>query len=326
MDFRQLCDTLSVGDPAPVPPQPREESQIISGWKGAIEEPLVSVVCPTFNHAAFIRDAIHGFLMQETSFPFRVILYDDASTDGTADIVREYADRYPLIIKAVLQAENHYSKGVRHGRFTAPLIKGRYRAHCEGDDYWLDASKLQIQVERMEQDPGLVLCYHDFIEFESGCVTRVNCVPKSRHRRMRGRELERGKYVPVRCALMRNVRLERVPEQAKVVNGDDFLLSRLGGYGDALYLPQIAPAFYRLHPGGVWSKIGREHKQIQHVVSAFWIMQYYSRTGRPDLAAHYSGIALERLVKSVSRLSLTSALRALNAMAGRWIKTAPRRR
>ena len=79
--------------------------------------PLVSITCITYNHVNFIRDAIEGFLMQETTFPVEILIHDDASNDGTAEIVREYDARYPQLIKAIYQTENQYSRGKKSRDF-----------------------------------------------------------------------------------------------------------------------------------------------------------------------------------------------------------------
>ena len=77
------------------------------------ETQLVSIVCDTYNHVNYIRQCLDGFLMQETNFPIEILVHDDASTDGTADIVKEYESRYPNLIKPIYQTENQYSKGVK---------------------------------------------------------------------------------------------------------------------------------------------------------------------------------------------------------------------
>lgn len=121
----------------------------------------ISVVCLTYNHKNFIRRALEGFVNQETDFPFEVIVHDDASTDGTADIVREYAEKYPDIIKPIYQPENIYSKGINaRTDVIAPIIKGEYVALCEGDDYWTDNNKLQIQYDYVKAHPECAMCVH----------------------------------------------------------------------------------------------------------------------------------------------------------------------
>lgn len=120
---------------------------------------LVTIQCTAFNHEPYIRQCLEGFVMQKTSFRFEAIVHDDASTDGTAAIIREYAERYPEIIKPIIQTENQYSK---HDGAIAHIMNtythGKYIALCEGDDYWTDPLKLQKQVDFLELNPdyGLI--------------------------------------------------------------------------------------------------------------------------------------------------------------------------
>lgn len=123
---------------------------------------MVSVKCMTYNHGKFIRQALEGIVTQKTNFKFEVIVHDDASTDGTAEIVKEYAEKYPDLIKATLQKENQYSKRINISMtYMYPAMKGKYVAVCEGDDYWTDTNKLQKQVDYMEAHPKCTLCIHN---------------------------------------------------------------------------------------------------------------------------------------------------------------------
>lgn len=125
-------------------------------------KPLVSVICITYNHEKYIRQTLEGFIMQRTTFPFEIIVHDDASTDSTADIIREYVAKYPELIVPVYQNQNQYSKGIWVTRtFCLPLVKGKYIAFCEGDDYWTDPRKLEIQFDFMEQNPDYSMCCHN---------------------------------------------------------------------------------------------------------------------------------------------------------------------
>lgn len=128
------------------------------------EKPLVSVICMAYNHESQIKMALDGFVMQETDFPFEVIVHDDASTDGTADAILEYQERYPGIIKPIFQKENQYSQGVSiSSRFIYPKVRGKYVALCEGDDCWIDPQKLQRQFDYMEVHPECSMCTHNTI-------------------------------------------------------------------------------------------------------------------------------------------------------------------
>ena len=125
------------------------------------EKPIVSICCITFNHARYIRACLDGFIMQKTNFSFEVLINDDCSTDGTIDILKEYSERYPNIIKPIFHDENQYSKGIRRilATFVYPKVKGKYVALCEGDDYWTDPLKLQKEVDFLESNPDYGLVY-----------------------------------------------------------------------------------------------------------------------------------------------------------------------
>ena len=126
------------------------------------ERPIVTIRCITYNQEKYIRQCLDGFIMQKTNFKFEAIVHDDASTDSTANIIREYAQRYPNIIKPILETENQYSKGTLHNVLD-PLMTGKYIAICEGDDYWTDQYKLQKQVDFLESNPSYFMCFHQSI-------------------------------------------------------------------------------------------------------------------------------------------------------------------
>lgn len=124
-------------------------------------EILVSIYCLTYNHEKYIRQALEGFVNQITKFKYEIIVHDDASTDGTARIIAEYAKKYPDIIKPIFQTDNQYSlkKPIVAG-YIADIAVGKYIAACEGDDYWTDPHKLQKQVDVLEAHPECNFCVH----------------------------------------------------------------------------------------------------------------------------------------------------------------------
>jgi glycosyltransferase involved in cell wall biosynthesis len=136
-------------------------------WDIRKDEPVVSVCVQTYQHANYIRDCLDGILMQATDFPFELLLHDDASTDGTVEICREYAEKYPEIIKPIFQKENKYSEGIcPFTEYQIPRARGRYIAFCEGDDYWTDTQKLQKQVEILDANKDASACVHDFMYYD----------------------------------------------------------------------------------------------------------------------------------------------------------------
>ena len=134
------------------------------------DEIMVSVCCLAYNHEQYIRDALDGFVSQKVDFKYEVFVHDDASTDRTPEIIREYAEKYPDIIKPIFQTENQYSKGVAISRdIIYPRTSGKYIALCEGDDYWCDEHKLQRQVDFLEAHEDYSACVHNTEELD--CIS-----------------------------------------------------------------------------------------------------------------------------------------------------------
>lgn len=132
----------------------------------------VTIRCLAYNHELYIRQCLDGFLMQKTNFRFEAIVHDDASTDGTAAIIREYAKKYPDIIKPIFETENQYSK--RDGsirRIMNEHTYGKYVAYCEGDDYWIDPLKLQKQVDFLEENPSFSAVFGNRLIFNEKSST-----------------------------------------------------------------------------------------------------------------------------------------------------------
>ena len=132
---------------------------------------MVTIRCATYNHESYIRQCLDGFVMQKTNFRYIAIIHDDASTDKTSDIVREYAEKYPDIILPIIQKENQYSRGrgYKVREMLDKLVTSKYTAMCEGDDFWTDENKLQKQFDWMESHPEYSACFHQaLIHYEDG--------------------------------------------------------------------------------------------------------------------------------------------------------------
>ena len=136
---------------------------------------LVSVCSITYNQAPYIRQCIDGILMQKTNFKYEVIIHDDCSTDGTTEIIREYAEKYPDLIVPIFQSVNQYQNGNRSimATFVYPKARGKYIAICEGDDYWTDPLKLQKQVDFLEEHPDYGMCYTKTYKLYNNKITGV---------------------------------------------------------------------------------------------------------------------------------------------------------
>jgi len=172
-----------------------------------INKITVSICCITYNHENYIADAIESFLMQKTNFPIEILIHDDASTDNTAKIIRNYEKKHPEIIKPIYQKENQYSKGVRSiNKFNFSRAQGKYIALCEGDDYWTDPLKLQKQVDFLEANPEYSLVHTDIDKL----YDKTNKIIKSYYKRNgvihkdnpTVCDIIEGKYVITTCSVM----------------------------------------------------------------------------------------------------------------------------
>lgn len=146
------------------------------------EKIMVSVICNTYNHEKYIGDALQGIIMQKTNFKFEILIHDDASTDKTADIIREYEKNYPDIIKPIYQTENQFSQNIPIGKtYQNPRAQGKYLAYCEGDDYWTDDKKLQKQFDFMENNINCSMICHNSkkINHETGKSIVENVITKT---------------------------------------------------------------------------------------------------------------------------------------------------
>lgn len=226
--------------------------------------PLVSICCITYNHAQYIRQCLDGFLMQKTDFPVEILIHDDASTDGTQDIIREYEQKYPELIKPIYQAENQYSKGVKISlTYNWPRAKGKYIATCEGDDYWTDPYKLQKQVDFLESHPDYVMCSHRFNQY----IEDKNLLEEDQDKEFKGadydlKNLIGGKWLTQTLTVMfRRSALDLQRFDSYGMSMDIILLYELLRNGKGYCLPDIM-AVYRYHRGGTWSEVsmGRQRK------------------------------------------------------------------
>lgn len=287
----------------------RTEQEIMENWSRA-QTPLVSIWCITYNHKDYISTAIDGFLMQETNCPIEIWIHDDASTDGTREIIEHYQSRYPRIIKTILQTQNQYSIGRKPSSFLYGKINAKYIAFCEGDDYWTDPTKIQKQVNFLEAHPEYVISGHDAsIIDQNGKVIKRSRMTDDARKDHDACDVAMGKARVLTLTWMyRNVVDEFAPERNIGLNGDSFLLSILGGYGKSHYHHDIQPAAYRQHSGGVYSSLNKE-KQIQEsAITRACMSRYYERIGDPYLSKFFYSKSMSYAIKGLPVSALAGEL------------------
>lgn len=241
-------------------PLPRED-QIMATWKGPSNQPLVSVLCHTFNHHLYLEDALRGFLIQRTTFPFEIILHDDASTDGTDNIIRSYVKDYPKIIKPVLQLENQYSKGTKPSLLSFPYAKGQYLALCEGDDFWINPKKLQKQIDLAKKNSNILLFFHSAISYKDDEPQKIiNDYGK--------KSKIFSTSIPIRCGggamptaslMIHRSIFENLPKWFDKAPVGDYYLQAMASINGAYYFPE-PHSLYRRQTSHSVSKRNRERR------------------------------------------------------------------
>ena len=226
--------------------------------------PLVSICCTTYNHVNYIRQCLDGFVMQKTNFPIEILIHDDASTDGTQDIIRGYEAKYPNIIKPIYQKENQYSKGVKVSLvYNYSRAKGKYIALCEGDDYWTDPYKLQKQVDFLESHPDYVMCSHRFDQYYED----RHRLEKEKDDTFQGADYDLqnligGKWLTQTLTVMyRRSALDLKQYERYGMSMDIILFYELLKHGKGYCFPE-AMGVYRYHNGGVWSEVSQNQRRL----------------------------------------------------------------
>lgn len=264
--------------------------------------PLAFVECMTFNHANYIEDAMHGFVMQQTSFPYVAVVADDASTDGEPEVIKRFLEKEFDMVSAVQDETEDYVRVVakhksnvnltfvvvflkyNHYSIRKPKWKyywnwsknAKYIALCEGDDYWTDPLKLQKQVDYMEAHEDCVMCAHAANWEVNGKIER-NDICHDEECDLTTDEVirEGGYYLPTASLIYRKVLNECWPSWRKKANVGDYPLQILGTLkGKLHYFPDIM-SVYRYQTEGSWTTVtlGLKNKNLDYFyVRTLWLL------------------------------------------------------
>jgi glycosyltransferase involved in cell wall biosynthesis len=246
----------------------------------------VSVLLTTYDHEAYIAQALDSVLMQRTDFAWELLVGEDCSTDGTRDAVLDYAKRWPERIRVFLQEANQGG----HANFARLLraARGRYLAWLEGDDYWTDPEKLRKQVEYLEAHPDVVLCFHRAMLVNEGDAGRE---PRASNRRQAPlttiRDICRGNYIHTASTMFRSGVVEDLPEWFySLPTGDWPLFVLLAQHGSIGFLDEVM-CVYRKHGAGYWTKRSRREKRADSVQVAQVLLRHVERGFAGSMNAGY---------------------------------------
>ncbi|MBR6981966.1 MAG: glycosyltransferase [Ruminococcus sp.] len=235
------------------------------------QKPLVGIKCLAYNHEKTIRQCLDGFVNQKTNFPFIAVVHDDASTDHTADIIREYAEEYPDIIKPIFEEKNLYQQGkfdLIEGSINQAMDGCKYVALCEGDDYWISPDKLQRQVDYLEANPDYSMCCTDSVVLtehgeEDWCISGKDTDLPLEDLIIRG-----GLYFATAGIIYKKSVKDNYPECCKQCSvGDHPLQIMCGLKGKVRYFSEKMVA-YRFAMGNSWSAT-RKNMDIDKLICSW---------------------------------------------------------
>ena len=229
------------------------ESEIMDEWKGDIDKPVVSVILVTYNHEQYVEDALRGFLLQQTDFPFEIVVHDDASTDGTVEIIKNFVAEYPGLFKLVVQKRNQFSQGRKPLPFALRYARGEFVALCEGDDFWIDRNKIKVQKESIGTSDFSASLKIDYFSDGKFSYPSKQCGEIAKF------DIEdvvnvSGKYAPTASYFFRRKIFDQIPSfYAEAPVGDVFI--ELQGVARAAGVLILRPmVVYRVSSEGSWTK------------------------------------------------------------------------
>lgn len=233
---------------------PDRESEITKFWKYT-DKVYISVVCTSYNQEVYIRDAIESFLAQECEYKFEIIIHDDASTDHTGKIVKEYADKYPNIIKPILQTKNQYSIYPNKPFINCcNAVNGEYIALCEGDDFWVDKIKLQHQTVLMEKNPNYnICCTNALMLARNGRAVKFS-ISKSSEVSIGEVIKKTSQFAPTATYFFKRKVVNELPIWLNKAPIGDFYIEMYSMYSGEFYYCERITSVYRLNSVGSWTE------------------------------------------------------------------------
>lgn len=268
------------------------------------EKPLVSILCLSYNQKDYIRQAIDSFLVQETDFSYEILINDDASTDGTKEIIEEYAKKHANI-RPVFHKENEYQKGKRNMiiRYLLPKVQGKYIAMCEGDDFWTDNTKLQQQVDFLEAHKEHALVFHPVrMFFEKG--EHPDTIFPEKKSGYDIKSLLKQNFIQTNTVMYR-ARKEYNDMVLDVMPGDWYLHLYHAQFGKIGFIDKVMSA-YRRHESGIWwSSLNDDKSKFWNTYGKWYIAlhnELLKMYTKPEYKSVISG-NIQHVFKEVGRVN-----------------------
>jgi len=289
----------------------------------------VSVCVPTYNHVDYVSDCLNGILCQETTFAFEILVRDDASQDGTQEVLKHFQSLYPDIIQLTLNEHNEFP-GKRPLAALMAVASAEFIALCEGDDYWIREDKLERQATLLLADQGRSAVAHSVATLRSNELE----VPSSEGGRwefVRG-DMQAIAHLQTVSLMFRHLKLSH-EDLNKGFYGDVILKSQLCSRGSILIENNYCASVYRVHSGGLFSSLDPREADRKGLISHFAAAQLLAERGDRQGAADLFALSVRESAEwfqrnygvdivGKTRGQLGTKFRLFNRLRSKW-RTSP---
>lgn len=285
---------------------PPSEKTIMTHWE-INKPPKVSIDMLVYNHENYLKDAINSILNQKTKFAFELLIHDDASTDSSAKIIKEFEVKYPNIIKPIYQKENQYSKNINPAmRFNYNRANSDYLAICEGDDFWTDTNKLQTQIDVLEANPEINMCFHKAFELDYiYSVENINIIGEYSDRNCETPFtdilfLTKG-MIPTASCVVRYQQKENTRnfiDARSYLTLGDLYMQFFGSYPNGAYYINTPMSFYRKRTENSWTLNITKDTEFKHKHEIAMLISYIelNKLTNKNYEEKFSALILQRLL------------------------------
>lgn len=296
-----MAEKFHVGDSAPPPPRPLSEAEILANRVNGL--PTATILCVTYQAKEFVTDALAGILSQISPYPFRVIVRDDGSTDGTQEILRHYANQYPNTVELVLERTNTY-QSIRPFSALSGHALGDFVLLCEGDDYWLDTRKIDKQISALLADPAAVVAFHNTLVVEDGRIVSTSRLSEKRQRNYSAEEILAGARMTADTLCFRNIGIPTSPHELQFTGWIKVIRTRLGEYGSGIFLPDVTHNVYRRHSASLTGQMSSAEDCISTATSNYWMAVTLAERGHAEAAHSHLRRAANQILSAEKHLGL----------------------
>ncbi|MBQ0215601.1 glycosyltransferase [Proteus vulgaris] len=300
---------------------PNNEDDIKSYWKYT-DKVYISCICIAYNHELYIKDSLDSILAQISEYRFEIIIHDDLSTDKTRDILLEYKNKFPNIIKLILQKENQFSQGKKLIPIAASEAIGDYICLCEGDDYWINKNKIQKQFEELEKNKNLNICFTAAkgLNLSTNKYTLLSNHSKN-NKYFTCSDIIRGggDFMPTASIMLRKCVFENLPQWYLTAPVGDYFLQIYGASNGALFLSNIT-SIYRVNSVGSWSasqKKNDENKIVNFCSSMTHILNSMRKDNINNADIDYA-ISAQELIAAQQLIKKKSYKKAKELIVTSW--------